>query len=266
MPIGGWMLSIFLSVLLGLAGPLASAVQAEAAPEVARSGIETNLVEALRAMDKGEHQAAAAIYENIIAHGLNNGSVFYNLGICYEALGRKGDAMAAFLAAKRLKPRDPDISANLKAAIAKIPDKLDAEREPHPALRLAFWLFRFNQRELAYGGAWLLGLLGVGMILSQAYQRWQRMQTYIWVLLPVALLMLGSAWVRGLLAPPWGAVNTAAAKVLAGPGASNAPLFELREGAPFMVTDMSESEYLQIALSDGKKGWIARAQVKVFGL
>jgi orotate phosphoribosyltransferase len=66
----------------------------------------------------------------------------------------------------------------------------------------------------------------------------------------------------------WGAAfsgsGDAVTKVLAGPGDGNGVLFELHEGAPVLVTDRGQSGYLKVQLSDGKSGWIAASQYKVF--
>ncbi len=52
---------------------------------------------------------------------------------------------------------------------------------------------------------------------------------------------------------PATAVRTA---VYSGPSADNTTLFMLHEGAPFVV-EQETNDYLQIKLSDGRKGLIA---------
>ena len=59
-----------------------------------------------------------------------------------------------------------------------------------------------------------------------------------------------------MLTEHWGAVTAERVPVYSGPSEDNTKLFMLHEGAPFVV-EQETNDYLQIRLSDGKKGWIA---------
>ena len=77
--------------------------------------------------DVGEFDKAISIYKVIIEEGFFSADIYYNLGNCFFRLGKYGEAMAAFLAAKRYMPRDPDVSANLQYLKERLVDKLEAK-------------------------------------------------------------------------------------------------------------------------------------------
>src|SRR4051812_31417158 len=52
-------------------------------------------------------------YEELVDSGLTNGNLYYNLANCYVKLNNNGLAMAYYLKAKELNPRDADIDSNL---------------------------------------------------------------------------------------------------------------------------------------------------------
>jgi tetratricopeptide (TPR) repeat protein len=231
------------------------AVPAAAAPDFAR---------ALAAMDQGDYQTAVTIYEGAVEEGARNGDLFYNLGICYQRLKRPGEAVAAFLAARRYLPRDPDVGANLRFVLANVPDKLDTELDGGLMARMGFWIDRFTVREFAYASAAAFAMCGLVLLSATLLTRWRPWRPALAALLAVPMLLAVSAALRAASDHPWGAVAKPLAKVLSGPGASNTAIFELREGAPFAVLSGEVSDYWQIELSDGKKGWIARSETKVF--
>lgn len=64
-----------------------------------------------------EHYAdAAAVYERILAGGVESGAVHFNLGNAYLKAGDVGRAVLAYERARRLDPGDPDLRANLDFA------------------------------------------------------------------------------------------------------------------------------------------------------
>ena len=219
---------------------------------------------ALTSMDRGDYQAAAQIYESAVNDGARNGDLFYNLGICYERLQRPGDAIAAFLAARRYLPRDPDVSANLRFTLSKTPDRLETELNRGLFRRLMAWVDHFSLRELAYVGAITWGLSGMFLLASLSVDRLSSFRSMAWFSLLIPFCLTASAILRASTDQPWGAVTPSVAKVLSGPDPANTPLFQLRHGAPFAVVNSKVSDYWLIELSDGKKGWLARTDARVF--
>src|SRR3990167_758545 len=86
-----------------------------------------SLTDATTAYDQSDFKKSISVYEHLIAQGVHNGSVYYNLANSYFRTGEKGKAVAAYLTARRLLPRDPDVKANLKFVHDQSVDKLSVE-------------------------------------------------------------------------------------------------------------------------------------------
>lgn len=68
--------------------------------------------------DSGHYAEATKIYEQIAARGVEDSTLFYNLGNAYYRQGDLGRSILNFQRASRLAPRDSDIRANLDIARA----------------------------------------------------------------------------------------------------------------------------------------------------
>lgn len=62
----------------------------------------------------GNHIEAARLYENLLAAGNDDVSVYYNLGVAYAYAGDLPSALSATLQAAQLDPRAADIRSNLR--------------------------------------------------------------------------------------------------------------------------------------------------------
>lgn len=87
-----------------------------------RGRADAQAVQAANALVESGHTAEAIqIYEGLLAGGVHDSAVFYNLGNAYYAQGDPVRAAAAFQQAAALSPRDDDIRANLEIALAAAP-------------------------------------------------------------------------------------------------------------------------------------------------
>ncbi len=73
---------------------------------------------------EGKFDDAAKAYEDILAQGLENASLYYNLGYSYYKLGEIGKAALNFERSKRLNPSDDDVNFNLEQIYAAT-DKME---------------------------------------------------------------------------------------------------------------------------------------------
>lgn len=220
---------------------------------------------ALQSMDQGDYQTASAIYEEAIKQGVHNGHLYYNLGICYQRLNRRGEAVAAFLAARRYLPRNPDVSANLRFVLSQNSDKLEAELDGGWFERSTFWVERFTLREFGYAAAASLAIVSILLLITIIIQQANFLRRYAYWLYLIPTFFISSSLLKYQRDFLWGAVTVAQSKILSGPNKSNTVIFQLQEGAPFAVINQNlVGEYWQIQLSDGKKGWVNRSETQVF--
>lgn len=223
-----------------------------------------NVDQATTALDQGDFAGAATAYEAAIQGGAVNGHLYYNLGIAYARSGKTADAMAAFLAARKYLPRDPDVQANLKSTLGSVKDKLDAEVPHGLGHTIAFWLDRFTVKEFAYATSLTLGIVSLLFGLTFVVPKLAALRLAFAVAYLLPLVCGGSLISKAQNEETWGAVAANATKAYSGPSDKNPAVFELSEGAPVLVGEIVPGGYARVQLSDGKKGWIARSQLKVY--
>jgi len=224
---------------------------------------EGKWLEARQAYDKGEYPLAVSLYSELTQQDDASGYVYYNLGNSQYRSQHRGEAMAAYLAARARMPRNPDIKANLKYVHGQGLDHVNIERNPSIFF---FWQSVVTSSELYAGalgvGAFSLLLLAMGWWLLTL--SWLR--TFGRVGIFCALLVGAAAWRQEIRQDVWGAVVKTEAKVYSAPGAHNLVLFSLHEGAPFLRVQQT-GEWTQILLLEDtteKIGWVATSDIRVY--
>lgn len=224
------------------------------------------LAKALEAQDQGRDEEAISLYQRVIQGGHINGHLFYNLGISYYRASQIGEAMAAFLAARRYLPRHPDVCANLKFVQSKIVDKLETQRPQGVASYLYALTDWFTKKEIAYLACYTSLFVSVLTMIGIYHKKYKMLAVYGWVSFVVPCILCLLLLVKWIGDPRWGAINAPdGAKVYSGPGDHHTLLFTLHVGAPVFLSGQDRQNYLPIEISDGKKGWVSLSQVAFFG-
>lgn len=221
------------------------------------------LSEANKAYDAGSYQEAVKNYEDLVRQGYtDNGPLYYNLGNAYFRSGEKGKAMAAYLAARSLIPRDPDLKANLKFVHEQTVDKLSISSTGSFVKDLSFWIDMGTAKEFIFIASFIMSiclcLLFISLLMNTPLIR---VWSYIFgVLAFFAYLAAASSF---YYRENWGAVSIGRSDIRSGPGELNTVVFQLHEGAPFIL-DAKEDSWYKIRLSDQKIGWVSAKDVTIF--
>lgn len=215
--------------------------------------------------DQADYESSAQLLEQLVAAGHRHSAIYYNLASAYYRLDKKGEAMAALLAARQLAPRDPDIKSNLDFIHRQLSDKIDLYHSTSLFRTLAFWLDTSTPLQWLWIMAILLCSLLVVTALYLVSARFARLRPSLWGL-AIATLLAAIGLATTLTArTTWGAVTSREAAVRSGPHSDNTRLFVLHEGAPFVLRSV-QGKWLKITLSDGKKGWIASDDTRIFAV
>ncbi|MCB9746613.1 MAG: tetratricopeptide repeat protein [Alphaproteobacteria bacterium] len=214
--------------------------------------------DAVEAYLAGDHVRSEAVGRELLEGGSVNADVYYNLGNALYRQGELAEAILAWRRAELLAPRDGDVRANLERARRETRDRLDRPPPEH----VLFWRQSLSLSEQGWGAALLLGLVG-GLILVR------RARPGAPVAIPAALavipgvLLALSAVVeaRELRQQPGAVVLVQAVEVRSG-GGSGVVLFELHAGAEVELREVV-GEQAQIALPDGRRGWMSLAALGV---
>lgn len=194
-----------------------------------------------------------------------NASVFHNLGLAFDRQNELGLAVAAYLRAVQLEPRQGDFQYNLQFLLGKAQDKLDVnfQRDVLTYLWAGPSLF-VNERELYYLGLFFL-LLFAGFfsfsLLSQRHRKSAGLTTALCGMLGLVLASALHYKLRG--EADLGAVAVPKLSAYSGPTES-VVIFELHSGAPFQILN-TKDDWVKIELSDQKQGWVKRSGIASFG-
>ncbi len=208
----------------------------------------------------GQYEKAAQAYEALIAEGVRNGYLYYNLGNTYIRLKKNGLALLNFIKAKPLLPRDEALQANLNYAIGETVDRIPLP-DPGGLNAILFWVDDFNREEH------LQILVFANFVFWVSLAFWFIFRTGAWDLarkatLALLILALISTVARIHLdsSDIIGVVLAETVDVKSQFGKDNITLFQLHEGAVVSIT-RKNGDWLQIELADDKKGWIPQETV-----
>ena len=215
-----------------------------------------------QAYKEGRYDQAAALYENLLALEIINGSLCYNLGNSYLKAGKIGKALVNYRRAELFMPRNEDLQANIQYALQQTIDKIEG-RDPYSYVKsFCFWYSRLTSKELIV--IFLIANIGLwGIALVQLFKKQQYLWLVLYVFIASAILFGASAAIKlySFYYMPGGVVIAREITVRSGGSINDTALFGLHEGAEFDWLDESDG-WIKIQLRDGKKGWVQKETVE----
>ena len=211
---------------------------------------------------KGQYYHAINVYEQVVDSGYEASELYFNLGNAYYKVNNIALAILNYERAKKLNPRDGDITHNLAIANAHVVDKIDIIPEfflknwitnivnitgsdiwaiisisSFILFLLLFLIYLFSGRIGIKKLSFWLGILIFFISISSFYSSLRR---------KVILTLHNSA----IIITP-----TVTAK--SSPAETGVDLFVIHEGSRVKIVD-SIDIWNEIKLSDGKRGWIRK--------
>lgn len=211
--------------------------------------------------ESGNYAEAAEIYESIIAAGIDDSALYYNLGNSYYKQGNLGRAILNYRRAHRLEPRDDDIRTNLVIARAQTLDQLEVSGEGSLTnlVQAAEGWLTLGEASLLALILWLL--ISCCIILAIFFQRLRRIT--LWIAAALGLfLLIGLMSIANRYYNEWthpaAVIVVEEVDVTSGPGSAEQYLveFNLHSGAE---VDLIESRpgWRRIALPGNDfQGWV----------
>lgn len=222
--------------------------------------------EAARAYQEGDYARAAALYNDVLATGVESVTLYYNLGNCYYKQNEIARAILNYERALLIDPRDSDVAYNLEMARRATVDRINTLprfflAEWHDAVvtaltadhwgYLSVFLFLcflastvlfFRATTVVFRkGGFVVGLVSLFFALSSAWfaARQYRRET----VRDQAIVMTPSVVVRGA------------------PDPSGTELYVVHEGLKVTLID-SLGQWYNIRMVDGNVGWVPRADLE----
>lgn len=203
-------------------------------------------------------QSSAQRMHSLIAAGIRNGYLEYNLGNCYLLAGDVGRAILHYRRAQQWIPRDPLLADNLREARARCLVQIPPTRTSTVLRSVFFWHYdtavagRAALALVGYVSFW--GLLALAMT---THRRWATVLTIAVGALAAALACSVAITQWSQRNQPPGVVTAMDVSVQKGPGAQYQRRFEqpLQPGVEFTVLER-RGAWWRILLPDGQSGWV----------
>ena len=213
-----------------------------------------------------EYAQAASLYDSILTSGYAGYKLYYNLGNAWFKQDRIGKAVLYYNKSLRLRPSDSDTEHNLKVANTYVRDKI----EKVPEFFLSTWIRALRMSFSSNGWAVLsLIFFAVAAGASLVYLLARRIAirkigfytTAVMLGLFVFSLVSGSIERRELTDSRQAIVMISAAPVKSSPEKTSKDIFVLHEGTQVYIV-RTLGEWHEIAIADGKRGWILGASIE----
>ncbi|HMQ50927.1 MAG TPA: tetratricopeptide repeat protein [Anaerolineae bacterium] len=218
--------------------------------------------------ESGHYDEATDIYESILEAGIENSSLYYNLGNAYFKQGDLGRAILNYRRAQRFSPRDGDIIANLQIARAQTLDRLEATENSSLTnfVKVAEEWLTLNEAAVIALLLWLL----ICTVVLVSIVRPKLRRTGLWLVGILGLLLLvGVFSIANRLyndyTSPSAVVLAEKVDVTSGPGATDQYLveFELHAGAEVRQLE-ARAGWKRIALPGNHiQGWVPEKAIEL---
>lgn len=207
--------------------------------------------------EKGQYESAAQAYEALLGDGARSAPLLFNAGNAWFKSGKRGRAVARWLQAEVLEPRNDRIQVNLEFVRKEVNGGL----LPTPRWPAQLRLLSLDEWTLILlGSGWLLfGTLTL-MAWRPAWRGRLKLPAALGGLAFIAILGLLVLTLRERAGTVVAVVVTDEAVVRFGPLTASQSAFVARDGMEFRVVDRKD-EWLRIADGRGRDGWLPQGQV-----
>lgn len=211
---------------------------------------------------------AARIYRQLISAQGESAQLYYNLGNCYYRQDSVARAVLYYERALLLNPSDRDTRFNLDMARSKTVDRVLPASEMFFVTSYHSLVLSMSVQQWAVLAlmAFVLMLIGVALYLFARRLTLKKVGFSAAVILLIVCIFANIAAYNQLrhINHRTGAVIMApSAVVKSTPSNSGTDLFILHEGTRVEIIDDTMREWLEVRLSDGKQGWLRRAEMEV---
>jgi tetratricopeptide (TPR) repeat protein len=232
---------------------------AATAPATQNARTFMNGTEAYR---NGDWPAAIAAFESLVADGVNNGNLFYNLGNAYLKNEDLGHALLWYERARKRIPDDPDLRFNYDYALTLTKD--ERGQKESPLLRiLFFWKYQLSHSSVRWMAIFLNAALWIA--LSILIIRKKRLLRPSVILIAAATVIFSATAVFNYVETiqvRYAVILTEQVPVRSGFSDTDTQLFVLHAGTKVRITRQADT-HLLIRYTDDKIGWVKRSEAGV---
>ena len=231
------------------------------------SALATSKQEADEAYQKNDFETAIRLYEELVSAEGESAAVYYNLGNCYYKTGGIAKAILNYERALLLAPGDADTRFNLEMAKSKAVDKII----PTPEVFIVTWA-RSVVDSMSESSWSVLGIVCFILVLAGAVMYifgtsvWMKKVGFIAGIVLVIICILANLAARDqkseIVRRNACIVLSPSVTVKSTPDNSGTDLFVIHEGTKVFIDDDTMSEWKEVRLEDGKKGWMPASAIE----
>jgi tetratricopeptide (TPR) repeat protein len=214
----------------------------------------------------GDYEDAIATYLKVDSMGLYSPELYFNLGNAYFRSNKLGKARIYLERAALANPSDEDYAANLEYLKSMLTDKFDEI----PELFLKTWLR--DMVNVMNTDAWLklslifflLFLSGIALyffIYHPGFRKTGFFGGILFLIFSILALLFSVKQNQRQFHTHHAIIMEASQSVRSAPRESGKDLFLLHEGTKVKL-EKEVDEWIEIRVSDGRKGWIPRSVVE----
>lgn len=222
-------------------------------PVVAQSDLEI----AATAYEKEDYTTAIAAYQSVVAAGVRDGGVFFNLATAYYAAGDNARALLNYLRAADHMPRDSDTQLQIARIRARREDgdMLETDLLTLVGTLTNSWL-TLGELDFLTGCIWFVFFALLAIYIRQKSWR-ERLHQPLILLSSVLVIFLLLLFSRQYIAEikPAAVITEPFAQVMNGAGENYLPLFRVFNAAEVRILQ-ERGGWLHILLADGRQGWV----------
>lgn len=217
---------------------------------------------------KNQFNVAEQLYKNLLAQGISNGHLFYNLANVYYRKGEFGEALQYYYKALRFLPRDADVRANLEFVDKKSIDKFEDPVQVSFLKIFFFWYTYFTLKELVIGFVFSAGIFWfvawLFLILRRGSLKWTAIILFVFSL----ILGFSTSFKFDMeKRKSWGVILRTEVDVRPTYLEQGKALFKLHEGVKVQVVGRQQfsdqDSWTQIRLPEGQKGWVKNEDIGI---
>jgi tetratricopeptide (TPR) repeat protein len=207
----------------------------------------------------GKFAAAAAAYEKILQTSAPTTALLFNAGNAEFKSGHLGQAVASYLKAERLSPRDADIRANLAFARNRVQGAASHEG----AWKIWMNALTLNEWTLLTVGFFWPAFIALGVRqLRPALGPKLKTATRIFAALTILSGAILGARVSAHFSKQIAVVVSPDATARSGPFDEAQAVFTVRDGAELSVVGQHD-DWIQVAGGTARVGWLSRKQLEI---
>jgi tetratricopeptide (TPR) repeat protein len=214
-----------------------------------------------------DYATAIRIYEDLLQQG-ESAEVYYNLGNSYYKSGDVARAILNYERALLLNPGNEDVHVNLEIARSKTVDKIDVA----PEIFFISWIKSLiNSISINAWARWGITffLLLIASLYFFIFSKQMRLKKIgfiggiVCLLFVVCTNMFAAYQKKTLTNRNTAIIISPSVTIRSTPNENGTSLFLLHEGSKVTIKDNSMKNWKEIAVEDGKVGWIPSSDIEI---